>query len=70
MQSSTVEHAIVYLGSKLFAEGQDYISLSRVRYLDRLWIKELDSSNLTGIKPCNTNALAEMGKMRMNSLHP
>lgn len=64
MQGSTVDYAVVYLGPKLFAEGQAYVSLSRVRSLDGLRIEELDNSKLTGRKPCNNDALSEMDRMR------
>lgn len=64
MQGSTVEHAVVYLGSKLFAAGQAYVALSRVKSLDGLQIEELDCTKLTGKRPCNNEALMEMDRLR------
>jgi ATP-dependent exoDNAse (exonuclease V) alpha subunit len=64
MQGCTVDNAKVYLGPGLFAKGQAYVSLSRVRSLDGLQIDELDCSRLMGLGCCNTDALAEMERMR------
>lgn len=60
MQGCTVDHAVIYLGSRLFAAGQAYVALSRVRSLDGIRIEELDCSKLTGKTPCNSEALNEM----------
>lgn len=64
MQGCTVDHAVVYLGSALFAKGQAYVALSRVKSLEGLRIVELDCSKLTGKTPCNEDALKEMERMR------
>lgn len=64
MQGSTVNHAVINLGHSLFAEGQAYVALSRVRSLEGLRIEELESSKLIGKKPCNQKALLEMQRLR------
>lgn len=64
MQGSTVDYAVIDLGSALFADGQAYVALSRVRSLEGLLILELDCSKLTGKKSCNNNALQEMDRLR------
>lgn len=48
MQGCTVDHAVIYRGSRLFAAGQTYVALSRGRSLDGIRIEKLDCSKLTG----------------------
>ncbi|CAG9822161.1 unnamed protein product [Phaedon cochleariae] len=49
--------------SKLFAAGQAYVVLSRVKSSGIL-IEELDCSKLPGKRSCNNDALNEMNRLR------
>lgn len=68
----TVGFSTVCLWSKLFTDGKAYVALCRVRFLDRWEIEEIDNTNLTGKKPFNNDALAEMHRkrnMQTNSIY-
>lgn len=64
LQGSAVEYGVVYLGPRLLAKGQAYVTLSRVKSLEGLRIEELDCSQFMGTTLCNTDALKEMQRMR------
>ncbi|KAG8327922.1 hypothetical protein J6590_006084 [Homalodisca vitripennis] len=66
-RAKPVRPDILDLGSRLFAAGQAYVALSRVRSLDGIRIEELDCSKLTGNTPCNSEALNEMMRLRNDS---
>lgn len=64
LQGTTLEKEVANLGNRLFAPGQAYVALSRVKTLDGLKIEELDCSKLLGKKVCNEKSLAEMERLR------
>ncbi|CAI6370592.1 unnamed protein product [Macrosiphum euphorbiae] len=66
MQGTTVDYAVVYLGQKLFVQGQAYVIINRVRSLDGLRIEELDASKITGKTFCNVDALDKIDRMRQH----
>ncbi|KAG8276397.1 hypothetical protein J6590_066195 [Homalodisca vitripennis] len=53
--------------TSLFAAGQSYVALSRVRSLDGIPIEELGCSKLTGNTPRNSESLNEMMRLRNDS---
>lgn len=61
IQGISVDYAVVYLGQAIFAQGQAYVALSRVRSLDGLLIDQLDYDKLL---LCNRAAIPEMDSMR------
>ncbi|GFS95941.1 uncharacterized protein TNCV_4277351 [Trichonephila clavipes] len=64
IKGSTIDHTVVYLGSKLFAVDQASVALNRLKSLEGLLIEELGCSKLTGKRPCNNDALHEMNRLR------
>lgn len=67
LQGCTVPTAVIYLGSKLFARGQAYVMLSRVRSLDDFLISELDLQKFNFKEHSNivnTDAIEEIEKLR------
>ncbi|KAH9639681.1 hypothetical protein HF086_002507 [Spodoptera exigua] len=63
LQGTTVEKAVVYLGKKIFAKGQAYVALSRVKSLSGVAICELDQRKLFN-NPHDKLALAELQRLR------
>ncbi|XP_067203751.1 ATP-dependent DNA helicase PIF1-like [Linepithema humile] len=63
LQGTTVERAVIYLGKKIFAKGQAYVALSRVKSLEGLAICEIEQKRLFQ-HPCDENALAELERLR------
>ena len=68
MQGTTVKKAVIYLGESIFATGQAYVSLSRVKSLNDIAISELDLSKLFD-NLHDEDALAELERMRNDIKH-
>lgn len=64
MQGSTVNQAVVNLGPSIFAKGQPYVALSRIRSLDGVVIENLDCSKIKDVTYCNVAAMREMFRLR------
>lgn len=64
LQGCTIDHAVINLGPKIFAPGQAYVALSRVRTFDGIRLEELDCGKITGPNVCNKKALEEMERLR------
>ena len=63
MQGCTVNYAVIYLGSRLFAACQAYVAHLR-KVTGCYQIEELDCSKLTGKVPCNGGTINEIARLR------
>lgn len=63
LQGTTLDRAVVDLSGNLFAKGQAYVALSRVRSLSGLAISSLDPKKLL-LQPHDQNSLDELNRLR------
>lgn len=63
LQGTTLDRAVVDLGAKIFAKGQAYVALSRVRQLNGLAISVLDPRKLIH-EPHDKKSLEELIRLR------
>ena len=46
-QGTTLENAIMDIGSNIFADGQTYVALSRVKSIEGLYLTKFDYTKIT-----------------------
>lgn len=59
---------VIYIEKNIFVQGQAYYALSRVKLLEGLKLEKLNSTKMTGKKPCNNAVLAKLERMWALSL--
>ncbi|CAK1599483.1 unnamed protein product [Parnassius mnemosyne] len=63
LQGTTLDKAVIDLGEKVFAKGQAYVALSRVKTLEGIALSDLEPNKVSH-KPHDERALAEMQRLR------
>ncbi|KAL0868792.1 hypothetical protein ABMA27_008224 [Loxostege sticticalis] len=63
LQGTTLDKAVIDLGKKVFAKGQAYVALSRVKTLEGIALSDLEPNKVLH-KPHDGRALAEMQRLR------
>ena len=63
LQGVTLEKGVIYLGKKIFAKGQAYVALSRVKSLEGLCVVDLHMDKLL-ISPHDAKSLSELERLR------
>ena len=63
LQGVTLEKGVIYLGKKIFAKGQAYLVLSRVKSLEGLCVADLHMDKLL-IFPHDAKSLSELERLQ------